>query len=145
MLLSTPGDTALNIAWQPPLRNERLGISIGVQDATNAGGSAGEGLPTDGDISRSYYVVATYQVTPDLYVSLGKGDRRFTGVFGNISHTVSRRVKLVAEYDTFAWNAMVAFDLGTMGSILPPTPCRFGLGVGVIRGKNAFLTLSTTF
>ena len=145
MLLSTQGDTAVNLQWQPPQNDSRLGFSVGVQDLTNSGGSAGEGLPTDGDISRSYYVVATYQVTDDLYVTLGKGDRRFQGLFGSVSHSIGRRLKVVAEYDTFAWNAMVAIDLGQIGSLLPPTPLRLTMTLGVIRGKNAFWGMAAKF
>lgn len=145
MLLSAQGDTVLNVAWQAPLPSKRLGISIGAQDLTSSGGSAGQNRATDGDISRSLYVVATYALAEGAYVSLGKGERRLKGVFGSASMALSQRMAAAVEYDAFGWNALVAYDLGTVGGILPGRRSDLTLSVGLVRGKNAFLALSSSF
>ncbi len=140
-LLSLAGDTCLNLQWQAPTTDPRLGLSVGVQDTFGVGGSAGEGLPTDGDSSTSYFGVGTYQVNPDLYVSLGAGTRRFKGVFGNVSYGLSPKLKAVAEYDTYNWNGAVAYDAGSILHNRVSTT----IGLGTIRGKNTFFSVGFNF
>ena len=62
--LSSIGDNAQNLPWQLPIREDRVGVSIGVQDITGKGGSSGENLPGDGASSRSIYVAATTKAGP---------------------------------------------------------------------------------
>lgn len=148
MLLSGKGDTVLNLQFSPKLEVRKLGVAVGVQDVTNSGGANGEviDLRDGGGTSRSLYAVATYDLGQGSFVSLGKGDRRFGGAFGNVALQVHPRVKLLAEYDVFNWNVGVALNpgrlqLGAPGDrTLQPT-----LYVGTVRGKYPTLALTLSF
>lgn len=93
--------------------------------------------PRERRSSRSPYVVGTANPVPGGYVSLGYGNQRFGGVFGNLSQTFGDW-KAVAEYDTYNWNYGIARKLGVVGHDIEATAF-----LGYIRGKYA--TWSVTF
>ncbi len=159
MLHSGVGDSVLNLQYAPSfgprgLGVKGLGVSVGVQDAFSTGGSAGQGQPSDNDSSRSYYVVATYEIKQGIHVSLGKGDRRFAGLFGNASISVGPRVKLVVENDTFNTNYAVAYSLGPLKKPDPryllsseddPRRGDVVMSLGIIRQSRIFWGLNVTY
>src|SRR5256885_2105188 len=98
--------------------------------------------PREARSSRSPFVVATANPLSGGYVSLGYGNQRFGGIFGNVSQTFGN-FKAVAEYDTYNWNYGVADRLGHFSG--------FGKDIeatavaGYIRGKYATWALTLTF
>jgi hypothetical protein len=60
--LSSIGDNVQSIQWQLPLKDPRIGVSIGLQDIAGTGASSGENLPGDGAISRSAFLVGTAKI-----------------------------------------------------------------------------------
>ncbi len=145
-ILSGVGDSVLNLHWQVPLSHESFALGIGVQDAFSTGGSAGEGHPSDGESSASLYAVATSELAPDLYLSLGLGTRRFEGVFGGISYALTPRLGALVEYDTFGWNTHLSYDLGTWKNLsFAGHSARFVLGAGLVKGEFFFGSLNILF
>jgi hypothetical protein len=148
-LLSTVLDHAWNVQYQLPIGGQRYGVSVGAQDVTSHGGAQGEGLVVPGANrqSRSLFVVGTALVCKDLYVSLGKGDIRFkNGVFGNASYSVTPRLKLVGEFDTWSWNYVVAYGLGKIPGFAP-----YGrkvepvLSIGYVANQRALAMVNIAF
>ncbi|MEJ5170536.1 MAG: hypothetical protein WHU10_06075 [Fimbriimonadales bacterium] len=122
MVLSSVGDNVYNLQWQPPGQEERAVVaSVGVQDAEGTGGTAGDGLPTDGRNSASGFVAATWEARPGLHVTLGAGTARFRQGFGSVSWSALRGVKLMAEHDGYGWNLSGAVNLLGLGR-LPGDP-----------------------
>jgi len=111
-------DGDLNPAYnlQVQVANEtktRPGISVGVLDIMNWREST-RGVPPGDAGARSFYAAATKRFGADkhpVYATVGVGSNRFRGGFGGLSYDVTRRVKVLAEYDAFAFNAGVAADL----------------------------------
>lgn len=95
--------------------------------------------PREHRSSRSPYIVGTANPVPGGYVSLGYGNQRFGGIFGNVSQTFGDW-KALAEYDTYSWNYGVARRLGNLGHDVEATAF-----VGYIRGKYATWSLTFTF
>ncbi len=146
MVLSGVGDSVLNVQWQLPIKNEKVGVSIGAQDLFSTGGSAGESNKNDEDTSRSFFIAATTEVQPGLHVSLGTGTRRFEGVFGNASYNIAPRLKGIVEYDAFGWNVAASYSLGAIPGLgIPERPATPALSMGLIKGKKAFWALSIAF
>jgi hypothetical protein len=155
MILSGIGDNVLNLHFSPRLQREdeyslqegpRIALGVGVQDVFSTGGSSGQNidLTIGGRTSRSFYAVATAELTPDLYVSVGTGTRRFRGVFANASYNVTPWLKGVAEYDAFNWNYGVAGDLFRVpiGSDRAVQATAF---LGFVRGKHLTWSLGFSF
>jgi hypothetical protein len=122
MVLSSYGDNVYNLQWQPAgQEGSPVVASLGVQDAEGTGGTAGDGLPTDGRNSASGFVAATWQARPGLHVTLGGGTARFRQGFGSVSWSVARGLKLMAEHDGYGWNFSGAVNLLGLGR-LPSDP-----------------------
>ena len=154
MVHSKLGDSVLNLQFQFKSNVPKFGLSVGVQDAFSTGGAAGQDIPGDNDISRSYWVAATYEFAPGIHGTIGKGDRRFKGVFASASANVSPRLKFVAEYDTFNINYAVSYNLGPWKpfdpkyTLNPEDDTRRGdvfLTFGYIRTSNVFWGVNITF
>jgi hypothetical protein len=149
MVLSIGWDSVWNIQYTVPGEREGWRLGVGVQDLVGGGGSAGDLPSVPGDplgdrrSSRSLYVVATRELQPGIYASLGTGTRRFSGVFGNVSAQVAPRWKLLGEYDAFNVNWGVAHDVGQVQVL--------GRGAhvtaffGYVRGKYASASLAVSF
>ena len=138
MIHSNLGDNVINLLWQAPVKKQGLGLALGVQDLLERGGSAGVNQDGDHDNRRTVFGVATYEIQPGTYVSLGVGDHRFKGVFGNASHNITPRLKVFGEYDTYNWNYGVAYDMGFFG----PQPTNYNtLEDKETRRGNIFMTL----
>ena len=112
MVLSSFGDNAWNIQFQPGQQKGPVWYSVGVQDVFGSGGSSGESSPGDEATSRSFYAVGTGLVAPNTYVSAGWGSRRFSHGFINASTNLGRDFKAVIEHDGFNVNAGLACTLG---------------------------------
>lgn len=151
MVLSNLGDNAFNLQWSPGRQVGKSRYAIGVQDLNGGGGSAGEGQPTDGDSSRSFYGVTTYQIDDKTHVSVGTGTRRFKGVFGNISTTVMPNLKACLEYDTFNWNVGVSYRILALQRMRPESydaTARYAelhAFLGVVRGKYLMWGMGVSF
>lgn len=146
MALSTKLDGAFNFQVSPPLKG-RLGVALGLQDLNGGGGAAGTGLgrPLDRRSSRSYFAVGTYDLGNRAYVSLGVGDRRFQGAFGNASAMLSGRVRAVLEYDTFNFNGGVIYNTGPWRGLSEKArDIESNIFVGLVRGKYATIGLTLT-
>lgn len=147
MILSSMGDSVLNLHVTPTALPGKLRFGLGVQDAFSTGGSSGELLDKRGDAgSRSFYAVTTAELKPGCYVSLGTGTRRFQGLFGNVSAPLGSHARIVAEYDRFNWNFGVAGTLGPV-RLVPRRAERFEttMFLGLIRGKYAIWSINFTF
>jgi len=112
MVLSSEFDQAYNAQWQLPLKLKNAGVSVGVQNLTNRPLSAGDKLPGQFDYALSLYAVGTYEVAPNDWVSLGYGDVRFKGPFGNASALVAPRLKATLEWDSISWNYGLGYSFG---------------------------------
>lgn len=146
LLLSSVLDSVGNLQLQLPFRSEDYGISVGVQNVMNRGEASGEGYSSDKNLSRSCFVVGTYRVAKGAYVSLGKGDVRFKGVFGSGCFSPLPRTKVTSEYDGYGWNSGIGYSLGKVAG-LPSFLDRndITLFAGYIQEKKAFLALNFTF
>jgi hypothetical protein len=118
-VISSDFDQVYNGQLQLPLKWDKGGVSIGCQNVTNRHEAAAQDNPGEADLSRSFYAVATYEFADHDYVSLGKGDVRFRGVFGNVSALVCPRVKATTEYDTFGFGQHGVHDLGRLHAGAP--------------------------
>lgn len=137
MVLSSFGDNAWNIQYQPGQQKGPVWYSVGVQDVFGHGGSAGESIPGDSETSRSFYGVATGLIGENTYVSLGTGSRRFSKGFFNASTNIGRDYKGMVEHDGFNWNYGIACTLGTDRD---DRARGFTVFLGYVRGK--YLTWS---
>jgi hypothetical protein len=151
MVLSGIMDNALNLQFTPGRQEGKVRYSVGVQDIGGGGGSAGEKHPADGESSRSFFTVTTFEVDDKTHVSLGTGTRRFKSIFGNVSTSLGPNMKATVEYDAFNWNFGVAYRLGALQRIGRETydkPARTAdahLFVGLVRGKLLFWGLNISF
>jgi hypothetical protein len=142
MILSTELDFVYNLQYQVPLKDPRIGLSLGAQDVFGTGGAAGTGFPTDEDSSRSIYAVGTYDFGHNVYGSLGIGERRFRGGFANVSAPLGERARATAEYDGFGFNFGLGYSFGHF-----PGTRRFeaNLFLGYVRARNATIGLTVSF
>jgi hypothetical protein len=145
MILSRLGDNVINLHWTPPEQRGRIRFGVGVQDVFNDGGSSGEeiDLREGGGLSTSWYGVATMDLGDSLYVSAGIGSMRFRTAFANASKNVHPRVKLLAEYDGFNWNAGAAGDLGGFDAF--GREVRLTTYLGSVRGRYATWAVTLSF
>ncbi len=135
VLLSSARDTMFSFQWSPHQTGD-LRWAIGVQDLRGNAGYSGEGRPDDNKNSTTPYAVVTKRIAPDLYGSVGYGNRRFRGVFGNVSWSPVPRTKLVVEHDSLSSSILVAFDLGPIGhSPYKDRRARGQIGIGVQQGR----------
>lgn len=143
-ILSTSLDNVFNFQVSPPAFG-KLGLSAGVQDVFDTGGASGPTDRLDPHVSRSFYVVGTYEVASKTYVSLGKGERRFEGLFGNASFPISDRVRVLAEYDGFNLNGGVLYNTGR-GQRLNPRDASPDVSIflGTVRGKYGTIGIAVT-
>ncbi len=144
MVLSTHLDSAFNLQVSPPLPG-RLGVSFGVQDIDGGGGAAGTNIAGDLRSSRSYFAAATYDIGHSVYATLGTGDRRFKGAFGNVSAPISPRLRATVEYDSFSFNGGLLYGTGPLrelGGRLGKTEADVFLGI--VAGRYGTVGLSFT-
>jgi hypothetical protein len=154
MIDSNLGDNVINLLWQAPLKKEGLGVALGVQDLLERGGSAGVNQPGDHDNRRTVFAVATYRVQKGTHVSLGYGNNRFEGLFGNISHNITPRLKVMGEYDTFNWNYGISWNVGPLlpgdneYEVLEKPERRRGdifVSLGIVREKKINWGITVTY
>ncbi len=146
MILSRRFDNAGNFTWTPPGQKGPVRFGAGVQDISGGGGTQGETIGVDRNSSRSFYVVGTFAGERGFSASMGVGDRRFQGAFGNVSMNLAPRLKAVGEYDRFNWNYGLGFDLGKIGNS-PRRGADAGasLFLGVIDGRYAYWSVNFRF
>lgn len=137
-VLSSKGDN-IGSAHLTPLQSGPVVFAIGVMDVSGSGGSSGQDLPGDADSSRSPYVVGTWEASPGSFLTLGYGNTRFRGFFGSASTLITPRLKALLEYDTFAFNQMLAYDLGRVGS------AQFTATIGAEAGRFGTWAISVSF
>lgn len=138
-LLSTSGDSVFSFQVSPPLPG-RVGVSAGVQDIASSGGSSAEGVSDGGASSRSFYGVATYDFGAGTYGSLGFGDVRWKGFFGNVSTGITKRLRATAEYDGFSFNGGLLYGTGRLGFLGGKAGKAEGtVFLGAVMGKYATL------
>lgn len=131
-------ENAINLQFTPT-QSGAVQVGFGVQDIQE---SSNTFRPREPRSSRSPFVVATANPIPGGYASIGYGNQRFGGIFGNVSQTFGN-FKALAEYDTYNWNYGVANRIGHFSG--------FGKDVeatvfaGFIRGKYATWSLTFTF
>jgi hypothetical protein len=116
-VLSSRLDSVANAQLQLPLKWDKGGVSVGIQNIWNRPEAASQGVVGEHDLSRSYFAVATWEFSKSSFISLGDGDVRFQGVFGSISAMPAKRFRVLAEYDTFGWNPGVAYSLGQVPNL----------------------------
>jgi hypothetical protein len=106
-------DPAYNLQVQVVNETEKMpAIAVGGQDHELL--RRHPGTTAWGRRCASFYVAATKQVGSKRHpvdMTAGLGTDRFRGAFAGASYDVTKRVKMLAEYDAFAWNAGVAADL----------------------------------
>jgi hypothetical protein len=131
-------ENATNILFTPN-QHGCVTFAAGIQDLE---GNTHTFRPREPRSSRSPFVVATANPIPGGYASIGYGNQRFGGIFGNLSQTFGN-FKAVAEYDTYNWNYGVANRIGHFhgfGKEIEATAF-----AGYIRGKYATWSLTFTF
>jgi hypothetical protein len=116
-VLSSKRDSVANAQLQLPLHWARGGVSVGIQNIWNRPEAASDLVQGESDLSRSYFVVATYELFHGSFLSVGDGDVRFKGIFGSVCMMPAKRFKVLAEYDTFGWNPGVAYSLGQIPNL----------------------------
>ncbi len=118
-----------------PLRNQQPGFSLGIQDITGTGGSAGEGLPTDRHSSQSVFAVTTYRIATrrrPIYVTAGIGTHRFAKAFASASYQFLKPLRGWIEQDGWGFNEGILLT-GRTGR--GRTSTEFSANVGLIRGR----------
>ena len=141
-VISSKFDQVYNAQLQLPLKWDKGGVSIGMQNVTDRHEAAGQDQPGEANLSRSIFAVGTWEFAPHDYVSLGKGDVRYRGVFGNVSVLALPRVKLTTEYDIFGFNSGVAYSFG---GIRGEKNTEFTLWGGFMQEHRATLSLNFAF
>ena len=141
-MLSADLDQVYNLELQLPVNWDKGGFAIGVQNLTNRHEAAADMNPGENGLSRSYFAVGTYEFSPHDYVSLGWGDVRFKGPFGNVSVLAAPHVKVTTEYDTFGFNSGVAYSFG---GISGQRNTDITLWAGYIQERYASIALSFAF
>lgn len=139
--LSSIGDNVQSIQWQLPLKDPRIGVSIGLQDIAGTGASSGENLPGDGAISRSAFLVGTAKIG-DGHVSAGLGTRRFRYGFAAVSYPFGNGFNALVEYEGWHWNVGLGVRLGEIGG---SPRAQATMMLGIVRGKYAFWNFSFAF
>ncbi|HEY0867333.1 MAG TPA: hypothetical protein VGE01_08140 [Fimbriimonas sp.] len=100
LLLSSIGDTVLNLHASPTKAFGGLRFGVGVQDVFNTGGEYGHLDPRGPGDSRSIYGVVTHEFAESrVYASLGIGSNRFNDGFGNVSVPLGDLARGYLEYD----------------------------------------------
>jgi hypothetical protein len=125
-----------NFHFAPNQKEGPVTWGFGVQDL---GDTSGTTRPYERRSATSPYIVATGGPWKGAYASIGYGNQRFGGIFGNVSAPVAPNVKLLAEYDTYNWNLGAAFNLGKIGGAEATGQ------LGLVRGKYATWSLSVSF
>jgi hypothetical protein len=144
-LISSVGDTAVNLQYQAPYFIEKLGLSVGVQDLAGRRGIGAENLPGANGNSQSWFTAATYQLPYGIYASIGDGTKRFSKGFGNVSVPFERKFKAVLEHDGFNFNEAVAYDAGALKFLhYRDREVHSTIMVGLVRSKYAFFSLNVT-
>ncbi len=117
VVLSSQFDAVSSLHFQPKIKGP-VAFGIGILDVMGDGGYSGDGLPEDDRSSASPYIVATSNLAPATYLTLGTGQKRFKNgnYFANFSTNLTPRLKFIAEYDTFQYHGFFAYDLGKIGS-----------------------------
>jgi len=131
-------EVATNILFTPN-QSGTVTWAAGVQDLQ---GITHTFRPREKRSSRSPFVVGTANPVEGGYVSLGIGNQRFGGVFGNVSQSFGN-FKALAEYDTYNWNYGVAGNLGHFKA--GSRDVNATLYAGYIRGKYATWSLTFSF
>jgi len=135
MVLSRILDSVINVQYQLPLRDKKLGASIGVQDLFSKGGSMGDTYADDGKCSRSVFGAGTYRLAPGTFLTLAYGNYRFDGVTGNVSFPLASRMKGCIEFDGYDWNALAAYSPDK----------RIQMSIGYVNRKYAFWSAALRF
>ena len=147
-LLSTHGDSVFNFQVSPPLRG-RLGVAVGVQDVASSGGASNESIdlrPGGAALSRSFYGVGTYDFGRGTYASLGFGDVRWKGPFGNVSTGITKRLRALAEYDGFNFNGGLLYGTGRLDFLGgKASEAEASVFLGAVRGKYGTIGFTITF
>ena len=130
---------ATNLEFTPDCIHGPVRLGFGVQDLA---GDTHTFRPRERRSSRSPFVVATANPISGGYVSLGYGNQRFGGIFGNVSQTFGNW-KGVAEYDTYNWNYGIANRIGHFHSFGKDVEAN--IFAGYIRGKYATWSLTFDF
>jgi hypothetical protein len=125
-----------NFHFTPKQKEGPVTWAIGVQDL---GDTSGTTRPFERRSATSPYIVATGEPSEGVYASLGYGNQRFGGVFGNVSAPLTPDFKVLAEYDTYNWNLGTAFRLGKVGR---GEATGF---LGLVRGKYATWNVAVSF
>lgn len=139
MFISVHLDETTFNAQFTPTQSGPVTWAVGVQDIFKTSHTF---RPREPRSSTSPFVVATANPVEGGYVSLGYGNQRFGGIFGNVSQTFGPW-KALAEYDTYNWNYGIAHKVGTFRG--------FGRDIeatafaGYIRGKYATWSLTFSF
>lgn len=153
MFLSSRGDSVLNLQYAVPTNLKGLGVSVGVQNVFDRPHARGDRQPGEKDLSRSFFVAATYEALAGTYLTLGKGDVRWKGIFGSASVPIGDRVRATAEYDTFGWNYGVAIGLGSVYQVSledelrgrSPRVPEFTLSLGFIKQNRIFWGVNVSY
>lgn len=107
------GEPSYNWQWQVlPENEDRPAVAIGGIDMVNQR-AATQDRPFGGE-ARSFYAVATKQISEDrypTYATVGLGTGRFKGLFAGVCTRFHDRATLAAEYDTLGINANVTYAL----------------------------------
>jgi len=131
-------EVAMNLQFEPN-QSGSIRFAAGIQDLQ---GNTHTFRPRERRSSRSPFIVATANPIKGGYASIGYGNQRFGGVFGNLSQTFGNW-KALAEYDTYNWNYGIANRIGhfhAYGKNIEATSY-----LGYIRGKYATWSLTLTF
>ena len=146
-VLSGLGDQAYGLHLTPKGQRGPLAFGVGIQDLTGEGGTAGEGVPGDSDDSASPYVVGTYALRGDVYLSAGLGTGRFRTLFGSVSAPLVRRARGVVEYDGFSANLLLAYTPALRGTdeFGEERDSPLTLSLGLVRGEYATFAVALHF
>lgn len=143
-VISGHRNNVTNWQFSPNLKQQNLGVSVGVQNISNHMAASGTGTVGDDTKSRSIYAAATYAFRPGYYGTLGVGDNnRFRGVFGSFNVPLGSNYKLVTEYDTFNFNSSIAIKGPVLKRFLGSRDVQSTIFLGYIREK--YLNYMITF
>ena len=142
LVVSAFFDSVINLQFQPKLNCEKLALSVGVHNLADRPHAAGDTFLEDQALSRSWFVVGTYELGEGNFVSLGKGDVRYKGVFGSVNAQIGNSYKGFAEYDSFNWNYGVVYGTA-LGKGKRPT--NLFITAAMVAGKHATWAINFSF
>lgn len=144
-VISSKFDHVNHLQFSPKINSDKWNVSIGAHNYWGRGQSAGENIPGDERYSRSLFIAATCEYQIGNFFTIGKGDRRFQGLFANHTYSFGERFKHMIEWDRFGFNQMFYYSCSLPFLVNKGQPGKLFVGVGAVGGVAGVWTINFSF